>query len=112
MRFAISLQRFKYLKHAAQLKKPFVVAAISDAAADKKRSKRRLGQDTRSEVIRKSAFIHSSVHLARFVGPDRVNFLAHERRARNKLMQITPPKQIIKASQTLIPPLSASAPTA
>src|SRR5258708_31155421 len=65
-------------KHAAQLKEPFVMAAIANAASHEKWAQGRLRQDSCREIIGEFALVHRAVHLCSFVGSDGVHFFAQQ----------------------------------
>src|ERR1700675_2923305 len=76
------------LKHAAELEVEFAVAGVAIAAADDEWTEGGFGEDADVDVVGKSARLRETVHFGEFVGADRVDFFAEERRQREEVVQV------------------------
>src|SRR5438477_2919713 len=80
------------LEHAAQLKEPFAVAGVADAAADKEWADGCFGQEACGNVVGEVAAGGYGVHFPDFVGSDGVNLLAQKWRKDQQITQEPPTK--------------------
>jgi len=86
--------RIGSLEDPPKLEKPFAVAGVADAAADEERAHGGFCQESCRHIVRKVAIGGYAIHLANFIGANRVDFFPKKRREREQIMHVARADQI------------------
>ena len=75
------------LEHAAELEKPFAMAGVADAAADKEGTYGGFRQKAYGDIVGELGASGNTIHFSDFVGADGVDFFPEKWRKSQHVMQ-------------------------
>ena len=92
----------RLLEDSPELKEPFLVAGIADAAANEEWTEGGFGYHAGLHIVGEPGLRGEPVHLGDFIGADDVDLLAEERRQSQKLAKVAGAKKIVLLSIELV----------